>query len=105
MTTASQIRKLAEEYAEQARQRTARLEREVSDLEAGTAKKRAELTAAKLADERLARFAVQVGADYQCPRCGIERERRAALRPVGGGTGTEEIFRCRECGSEFSISF
>jgi hypothetical protein len=49
---------------------------------------------ARLAHDRLANFQIKIGADYQCPGCWIEHERRSSLTPVGGGTATEEFFTC-----------
>jgi hypothetical protein len=56
------------------------------------AKMAAQLRSANLSYQRLANFQVKIGADYQCPACWIEHEARSALRPIGSGTDTEDIF-------------
>jgi hypothetical protein len=63
MTVMAQIRRLAE----QAQNRTSRLEREICELAEQTAKERAELTTANLAHNQLANFQVWIGGDYQMP--------------------------------------
>ena len=100
MAVAAQITELAQYLAQDAHQRAVRLERDILKLKADLAKKEAALGAARLAPKRLANFVVQLQGDYQCPRCWIEREARAPLHPVGGGTPTHDKFRCGTCDLE-----
>jgi hypothetical protein len=103
MTVMEQIRRLAAQLAEQAQNRTSRLEREICELVEQTAKKRAELTTANLAHKRLTNFQVWIESDYQCPRCWIEHETQSALTAIGGGTDTEDLLRCSTCSYELSV--
>src|SRR5689334_10242481 len=99
----NEFHKIAEEIAAQAQARVAHLEKEVFDLETRLAQKKAEYNAASLAPKRLADFQVQIGTDYQCPRCWIVRKTRSAVRPFPGGGKTHEFLRCQTCREEFAI--
>ena len=96
------FREYAEEIANRVQSRASRLEREIFDLEKTAAKKKAELNSAN-AHKRLANYQVQIGRDYQCPRCWIEREITASLRAIGGSTETEEFFRCNKCDERLPV--
>jgi hypothetical protein len=43
--------------------------------------------------------------NLQCARCWIEHETVSDLRPVGGGVGSTDIFRCSACGESFALTF
>jgi transposase-like protein len=77
---------------------------QITEVEHMKTKLLADLDLARRAGERLTDFKVKVGIDYQCPRCWIENETRSALAPIGGGTRTEDFFRCHTCGLEFSVA-
>jgi DNA-directed RNA polymerase subunit RPC12/RpoP len=61
-----------------------------------------ECDAARLAPQRLTNYPVTLGAHYTCPRCWIESETRSPLRGIPSTT-RDDIFRCRQCGSDFTI--
>jgi hypothetical protein len=103
MPIGTELRKIANEIADRMQQRGAQLQHEIENLETVLARKKAELDTTDRVHDRLADFAIQVGSDYQCPACWIERETRSSLTPLGGGTRSEESFRCRACGRRFNI--
>ena len=100
MDIASFIRRAAHEIVEAAQNRAAALEREMDSGEAYDARVKAQLEAAHLARKRLANFMVQIGPDYQCPRCWIEDEARSTLRGIPSENRNEDWLACsaRDCG-------
>ena len=104
MSIGDQLREYAAQIAEQNQERQAGLEREILDLETKAAQKKALVDALRFGPQRLLDFQFKLGADYQCPRCWINHEKRSALTPIGGGTNTEDFFRCHTCGNTFSVS-
>jgi hypothetical protein len=103
MPIGPELRKIAADIAERMQQRSSQLQHEIDNLETVLAKKKAELAATIVANERLSDFPVQIGSDYQCPACWIERETRSSLTPLGGGTRSNDTLRCRACGRRFVI--
>src|SRR5258708_7033627 len=99
MSIVQQLGEYAAQLAEQNQQRRAGLERELGDLQVQIAQKQAMPDTLGFGHQRLANFQVKIGPDYQCPRCWIMLEKRSALRPIGGGTNTEDFFRCNDCDS------
>jgi len=104
MTIAAQIQQIALEFASNAQHRAFALQSKLAEIEARKVAIEAELHTANLARKRIANFKVQIGADYQCPRCWIEHETRSALIPISGGTRDEDFFRCSTCHYELTIS-
>lgn len=102
MTGFNQLRQLAIEFATEAKNRASRLQKEILDLQTPTAEKQAALDAANLASERAANFSVQVGGDYQCLRCCIERGIQSSMVAIGGGGAREDRFRRRNC--DFTVT-
>ena len=102
MSIAEQISEIAAALARDAEQRAKDLQRQLLALEARALAIKTELDAAHLAHDRLANFQIKLGADYQCPRCWIENETRAALIPLPG-IAREDVFHCRDCQFEFSV--
>ena len=103
MSIEQELRRFAREIAARAEQQVAHLENEVLELQQRLAEKKAECDAARGAPKRLSNYDVSLGADYQCPRCWIEHERRSPLRPVPSDVGDIDIFRCRICREEFEV--
>ena len=104
MSPDKHFRDVAEQIVQRSKNRTPKLQRELSEIEARKAEVEALLNSANLARQRLAIFQVKIGADYQCPICWIEREVRAPIRSIGAGTDNEDLFRCSVCGTDFSVS-
>jgi ribosomal protein L37AE/L43A len=92
----------AKRYAANAQARLSKLEADLKDIERQKAEVEAKCQAARVATKRLLKFEVQIGSEYQCPRCWIEHERRSALRGVASRT-SDDIMACRICGAEFVI--
>ena len=92
----------AAEMAERAEQRVLALLEELAEIEIRKAQLEAEYEIANHASQHLASFEVKIGPNFQCPHCWISNERQSALSPAGGGTGRNDSFRCRACGSEFT---
>src|SRR5271157_1071839 len=105
MNIGRQIKDMAAEMAAHSQQRASNLQRELAETEDRKAQLEAQLHAANLAHKRLAEFQVKIGTDYQCPRCWIDHETRAALTPIGGGTDKEDFFRCHTCNLTVSVMF
>jgi len=74
------------------------LEAEFRDIEKRKSEIEARLQAGNLAFERLGNFDPRIGADFQCPRCWVQKEIRSGLHPVGSNT-RDDILRCGVCGS------
>jgi DNA repair exonuclease SbcCD ATPase subunit len=103
MSIVDQLQQEAEDTASRLRFRMSGLDQELAQLEARKAQIEEERNSARAASQRLARFRPQIGADYQCPVCWVERETESSLRPIGGGTEQEDIFRCDACDQKFSF--
>ena len=103
MSIEARLAKIASQIAEQFTNRSPALEQELLGIEQRKMAIEAELDIAHLAHKRLLNFRPILGADYQCPRCWIKREQRAALDPIGGGTGSEDYFRCSECHEPITV--
>jgi hypothetical protein len=93
----------AAEMVERAEQRALALQEQIAEIKARKAQLKAEYEIAKRASQRLASFEVKIGSNFQCPHCWINSERRSVLSPAGKGTGRNDFFRCRTCGSEFTV--
>ena len=105
MPIAGELQRIAAELARTLKGRISELQRDLAEVEE---KKRAiqeQLEAARLSTDRTLDFQPQIGADFQCPRCWIEHEKRCTLTRMGGGTRTEDFFHCRACGLQISIPF
>src|ERR1700730_10131209 len=102
MSISAKIRGVTAALARDAEQRAKDLRRQLLAIEARALAIKTELDAAHLAHDRLANFQIKLGTDYQCPRCWIEHETRAALTPLPG-IAREDVFHCRDCQFEFSV--
>ena len=97
MSVSGTLSELAAEIADNLQQSAVALEPEKLRIQTRLREIEAVGAAARLAHDRLANFQIKIGADYQCPGCWIEHERRSSLSAVGGGTATEEFFTCHVC--------
>lgn len=98
-----QLTDLAQEIATNASGRAAALQHELLQIETRKGEVEAQLHAANLAYERLSSFVPVRGGNLQCPRCWIDRETVASLRPVGGGTRGLDIFECTNCYAQLTL--
>lgn len=103
MDIASSIRHAANEIAQAAQHRAIALKREIVALEEQLAEKNAALESSHRAHDRLLSFHQTAGSDYQCPRCWIEDDMRAVLRPVQADAGNSDRLACDRCGHELTL--
>ena len=94
---AYQLIETATELAMDAKDNVADLQRKLSAVETARVELEARLQTAKHALERLSSFVSMRGSDLQCPRCWINNEVIATLRPASGGPSGHDNFRCDTC--------
>ena len=102
MSHADQLIEIATELAMNAKDNLADLQHKLSAIETAKVGIQARLHIANHALERLSSFVSVRGSDLQCPRCWINNEAVAILRPTNGG-GSGNKFRCETCKSDFSL--
>jgi transposase-like protein len=100
MSHADQLIEIATELAMDAKDNVADLHHKLAAVETAKVEIEARLRIANHALERLSSFVSVRGSDLQCPRCWINNEVTASLRPTHGG-GSE--FRCEICKSDFTL--
>ena len=103
MSHADQLIEIATELAMDAKDNLADLQHKLSAI--GTAKVEIEtrLHIANHALERLSSFVSIRASDLQCPRCWINNEVIASLRPASGGDSGHDNFQCENCKSNFNL--
>lgn len=104
MSISDRLKEIATETLREMQERTLALEPERLRIELRLREIEVTNHAARLAAQRLANLPIQCRTDYQCPRCWIESETRARLRPIQG-SGRVDLFRCENCVHEFSFPF
>jgi hypothetical protein len=103
MSIQDELGQLAHELAERAQKQTSHLQRELAKIEEQKRQIEMKLNAAKLAINRLARFAPEFGGHLQCPNCWFESGRTSKVRPVDGA-GSMDLFRCETDKHDFLSS-
>jgi hypothetical protein len=103
MSHPEQLIEIAVELAMDAKDSLADLQRKLSAVEMAKLEIEARLRIANHALERLSSFVSIRGNDLQCPRCWINNEVIASLRPISGGTDGYDNFRCEICKSDFNL--
>jgi hypothetical protein len=103
MSHTDQLIEIATELAMDAKDNVADLQRKLSAVEAAKLEIEARLDTANHALERLSSFVSIRGSDLQCPRCWINNEVIATLRPGIGGPSGHDNLRCETCKSEFNL--
>jgi hypothetical protein len=103
MSHTDQLIEIATELAMDAKDNVADLQRKLLAVETAKVELEARLQTAKHALERLSSFVSIRGSDLQCPRCWINNEVIAALRPASGGPSRHDNFRCDTCKSDFNL--
>jgi hypothetical protein len=103
MSHADQLIEIATELAMDAKDNVADLQRKLSAIETAKVEIEARLHTANHALERLSSFVSIRGSDLQCPRCWINNEVTASLRPASGGNSGLDNFRCETCKSNFKL--
>jgi transposase-like protein len=101
MSHADQLIEIATELAMDAKDNVAGLQHKLSAIETAKVEIEGRLHIANHALQRLSSFVSVRGSDLQCPRCWINNEVTASLRPANGGSGNE--FRCETCKSNFNL--
>jgi plasmid stability protein len=103
MSIEDQLKRQADAIAAQHSSSAGALARDYDSLRQQLAEIEEKLKRANLATARRDSFQPSVGHEYTCPRCWIEKELRAVIEPIGGGSRTEDYFRCRECRRDITI--
>ena len=103
MSHADQLIEIATELAVDAKDSVADLQRKLSAIEKAKVEIEARLHIANHALERLSSFVSIRGSDLQCPRCWINNEVIASLRPASGGDSGHDNFQCENCKSNFNL--
>ena len=103
MSHADQLIEIATELAMDAKDNVAELQRKLSAVETAKLEIEARLNTANHALERVSSFVSIRGSDLQCPRCWINNEVIASLRPASGGPSAHDNFRCETCKSDFNL--
>lgn len=103
MSHADQLIEIATELAMDAKDNVADLQHKLSAIETAKIEIEARLHVANHALERLSSFVSLRGSDLQCPRCWINNEVIARLRPAGGSNSGHDNFRCETCKSNFNL--
>jgi hypothetical protein len=103
MSHADQLIEIATEFAMDAKDNVADLQRKLSAVEIAKVELEARLHTANHALERLSSFVSIRGSDLQCPRCWINNEVIASLRPASEGNSGNDNFQCETCKSNFNL--
>ena len=103
MSHADQLIEIATELAMDAKDNVADLQRKLSAIETAKVEIEARLHTANHSLERLSSFVSIRGSDLQCPRCWINNEVIASLRPASGGNSDHDNLRCETCKSNFNL--
>ena len=103
MSHADQLIEIATELAMDAKDNLADLQRKLSAIETAKIEIEARLHTANHALGRLSSFVSIRGNELQCPRCWINNEVIASLRPSNGGNSVRENFQCENCKSDFNL--
>jgi Zn finger protein HypA/HybF involved in hydrogenase expression len=91
----------AYEIADGQAARISSVRKEIGDLEARLAMKRALLAELETSQERVSTYRPVVDGDAQCPRCWIKNGRAKRMTPLPSD-GEDDRFRCPDCGQEVS---
>lgn len=102
MTVKIQLGQHALQLGAEFKRMDSELQKQILDLQLQLDQKKAATEAAGMAFKRSLDFASTLGADFACPDCWVRHGRRVAITPIPSGNG-DDLFRCRECGSEFTI--
>jgi hypothetical protein len=95
MSHPDQLIEIATELALDAKEDVADLQRKLAAVQTAKIEIEARLNIAKHALERLSSFVLIRGSDLQCPRCWINTEVIASLRPASGGNTDHSTFDAR----------
>jgi hypothetical protein len=105
MSISGELRKYAQDFADKAQERLTRIEREIAKIEEKQARLLAQRNEMRSVPERALNFEPTLGPDYQCPRCWVDDETRATLRPVASERPRQDVFRCNRCRFEYIFPF
>ena len=103
MSHADQLIEIATELAMDAKNDVADLQRKLSAIETAKVEMETRLHIGNHALQRLSSFVSVRGRDLQCPRCWINDELIASLRPANSGNSGLDEFRCETCKSNFNL--
>jgi hypothetical protein len=98
-----EIRQMANEVAARMQKRARRLHYEYLEAQALAEAKKAEIVLANLAVDRAASFQPEIGGQFQCPLCWIEKGIKSAFRAVPCAT-RRDAFQCQH-GHDYTITY
>lgn len=98
-----QIRNIAAQIRDGLQRRVPKLERDLANMETHKREMEAQLKAADVSVKRFADFPVTLGTDYLCPFCWMHYGKKSVLKPIGGGTDKQDIFRCPGCDAKLTV--
>lgn len=101
--TNTELKQKAVQVANDLEGRNLALKREIQEIELRLAERKAALELGGFPLERARDFVPSLGGEYQCPVCWVSRQRQSRLRPIDNPDSQDDIFACRECGSDFVI--
>jgi hypothetical protein len=98
-----ELKQMAADFARSARAHLSQIEREMTEIDERKTQLMALRNAARGAAERSLNFQPTIGFDHQCPRCWVDYETRSALNPIPSQKSREDLFRCGQCGYDYSL--
>jgi hypothetical protein len=102
MTVKIQLAQHALELGAVFKRKESQVEKEILSLELEMQQKKAAADAARMAFERSLNFTAALGADFACPDCWVRHGKQVAITPIPNETA-DDLFRCKDCGTELSI--
>ena len=104
MSIENQLRQIALELGTSQAVRLNQLNRQLKELDDQRAKLAADIEIAKGVERRSRQYGPRKDINFNCPRCWVQHEREAALRPIPSPT-RNDLLRCATCHSEFEIEY
>ena len=98
----NKLRQEAIQIATQLQSNTNALKLQLAKIEEEKLLLNLRIEAADLTRDRAQTFRPVIDSVRQCPHCWIATGIQSALSPIGGGTNTEDFFRCSKCHFEYS---
>ncbi len=102
MAAETAIKQAAIEIANDIKQRSFELEKELAKVEMRKSEIEASLQLVHLSHDRLFKFKPKVWRDFRCPRCWVRDGIDSNLVPISG-TATLDFFSCKRCQFEISV--
>lgn len=102
-STLDQLIQLAADTAHVAQSRIEHLRNEIKKAEETKATAQAELEMARSAASQADSFQPEIGGNYQCPYCWVQRDIRSDLKPIPSAESDVDRFKCVTCDAVIDI--